>query len=132
MFIIFLISQLYVELTGTEEQPTNVPATVHLRIRHLSGSYFRAGDDEIKEFRQPLGSFRKIKFRRTAISDETKCTEEERKGNSMFKEKFIAYISKNFWVELSGMSPETPKVFGDSILDLKCHHFGFNDDVGSL
>ena len=84
--IIFLISQLYVELTGTEEQPTNVPATVHLRIRHLSGSYFRAGDDEIKEFRQPLGSFRKIKFRRTAISDETRCREEERKGNSMFKE----------------------------------------------
>lgn len=46
--------------------------------------------------------------------------------------KKIYCISKNFWVELSGMSPETPKIFGDSILDLKCHHFGFNDDVGSL
>ena len=30
------------------------------------------------------------------------------------------------------MSPETPQISGDSILDLKCRHFGFNDDLGSL
>ena len=84
--------QLYVELTGTEDQPANVPATVHLRIRHLSGSRFRAGDDSVKEYRQPLGSFRKIKFRRTAVSDETKCGQEERKGNSTFKRRLLNII----------------------------------------
>ena len=78
--------QLYVELAGTQDQPANVPPTVHLRIRHLSGSRFRAGDDSVKEYRQPLGSFRKIKFRRTAISDETRCGEEERNGNSKLKD----------------------------------------------
>ena len=30
------------------------------------------------------------------------------------------------------MPPEILKVSGDSILDLKCRHFGFNDDLGSL
>ena len=30
------------------------------------------------------------------------------------------------------MPPETPKISGDYILDLKCRHFGFNDDLGSL
>ena len=55
-----------------------------------------------------------------------------KKRKQYVQRKFIAYISKNFWVELSGMSPETPQISGDSILDLKCHHFGFNDDVGSL
>ena len=30
------------------------------------------------------------------------------------------------------MPPETPQISGDYILDLKCRHFGFNNDVGSL
>lgn len=30
------------------------------------------------------------------------------------------------------MPPETPKISGDYILDLKCRHFGFIDDLGSL
>ena len=74
--------QLYVELTGEEAQPANVPLTVHLQVRHLSASFFRRGNGTIKEYRQPLGSFRKMKFRRSAISDEAKCGDEEMKGYS--------------------------------------------------
>ena len=55
-----------------------------------------------------------------------------KKRKQYVQRKFLAYISENFWVELSGMSPETPKISGDSILDVKCRHFGFNDDLGSL
>ena len=55
-----------------------------------------------------------------------------KKRKQYVRRKFLAYISENFWVELSGMSPETPQISGDSILDLKCRHFGFNDDLGSL
>ncbi|KAJ7321740.1 hypothetical protein OS493_034360 [Desmophyllum pertusum] len=73
--------KLYVELTGDVKQPDNVPLPVHLHVRHLSASFFRSGDRTIKEFRQPLGSFRKMKFRRSAISNEGKCGEEEEKGN---------------------------------------------------
>ncbi|XP_020617098.1 uncharacterized protein LOC110055061 [Orbicella faveolata] len=65
--------KLYVELTGTSQQPSNVPADVHLKIRHLSSSYFRAGDSKIKQYSQPIGSYRKIKFNRFSISDEQRC-----------------------------------------------------------
>lgn len=46
--------QLYVELNGDEKQEENIPKDVHLQIRHLSASYFRAGDKSIKDYRQPL------------------------------------------------------------------------------
>ncbi|KAL9957971.1 hypothetical protein ACROYT_G034931 [Oculina patagonica] len=65
--------KLYVELTGPSKQPTDVGKDIHLKIRHLSASYFRAGDDTIKQYRQPIGSYRKIKFDRFSISDEQKC-----------------------------------------------------------
>ncbi|KAL9958424.1 hypothetical protein ACROYT_G035436 [Oculina patagonica] len=73
--------KLYIEFKGQVDQPESVPDTVHFLVRHLSASFFRAGDGSIKEYRQPLGSFRKMKFRRFAISDAKKCREEERKGN---------------------------------------------------
>ncbi|KAJ7392019.1 hypothetical protein OS493_014955 [Desmophyllum pertusum] len=75
------LEKLYIELKGQDDQPESVPDTVHLLVRHLSASFFRNGDGSINEYRQPLGSFRKMKFRRFAISDETKCREEERNGN---------------------------------------------------
>ena len=80
---------MYVELTGEEEQPASVPSTVHLQVRHSSASFFRTGSGTIKEYRQPLGSFRKMKFRRFAISDEAKCGQEERKGNSKITDIFL-------------------------------------------
>ena len=84
--------QLYVELTGEEAQPANVPLTVHLQVRHLSASFFRGGNGTIKEYRQPLGSFRKMKFRRSAISDEAKCGDEEMKGYSkLFISNFVLH-----------------------------------------
>jgi len=73
--------QLYVELTGDAQQPDNVPADVHIHIRHLSASYFRAGDGKVKQYRQPLGAYRKLKFDRFAISDERKCQEKKKDGN---------------------------------------------------
>ena len=62
-----------------------MPEKVHLLIRHLSGSYFRAGDGTIKEYRQPLGPFKKIKFDRFTISDEEEC--QKRKGNGEYTGK---------------------------------------------
>lgn len=67
--------KLYVELTGDEKQEKNIPKDVHLQIRHLSASYFRAGDNSIKDYRQPLGSYRKIEFNRFATTDQRKCEE---------------------------------------------------------
>lgn len=58
--------------------------------------------------------------------------QKKKEKETVCSKKFLAYISENFWVELSGMSPEAPQISGDSILDLKCRHFGFNDDLGSL
>ena len=58
--------------------------------------------------------------------------QEKKEKETVCAKKFLAYISEKLWVELSGMPPETPKISGDYILDLKCRHFGFNDDLGSL
>ncbi|XP_078356069.1 uncharacterized protein LOC144640885, partial [Oculina patagonica] len=65
--------KIYIELYGSEDQPANVPAHVHIQVRHLSGSYFRAGDNTIKQYRQPVGSYRKIKFDRFTLTKESKC-----------------------------------------------------------
>lgn len=73
---------MYIELTGEDSQGSTVPAIVDVQVRHLSGSYFRAGDNTIKQYRQPLGSYRNIPFNRFAISDVQKCNEETQKGNS--------------------------------------------------
>ena len=64
---------MYIELTGDQSQPANIPANIHIQIRHLSGSFFRAGDGTVKQYRQPVGSFRSIKFNRFRISDDVRC-----------------------------------------------------------
>ncbi|KAL9983250.1 hypothetical protein ACROYT_G005396 [Oculina patagonica] len=74
--------KMYIELTGEDSQGSTVPAIVDVQVRHLSGSYFRAGDNTIKQYRQPLGSYRNIPFNRFAISDVQKCNEETQKGSS--------------------------------------------------
>lgn len=74
--------QMYVELYGDESQSNDYPAEVYLRLRHMSASYFRDGNDTIQEFRQPLGSMRKFEFNRFAITDIAKCNEKKMKGNS--------------------------------------------------
>lgn len=58
--------------------------------------------------------------------------QKKKEKETVCSKKFLAYISEKLWVELSGMPPETPKISGDYILDLKCRHFGFIDDLGSL
>jgi len=73
--------QLYVELAGPE-QPDSVPDTIYLQIRHLSESFFRAGDGNHKEYRQPLGNNRTINFKRLAIIDEARCRQKEQSGVS--------------------------------------------------
>ena len=35
---------MYVELYGPDQQASYIPDKVHLKIRHLSGSHFLAGD----------------------------------------------------------------------------------------
>ncbi|KAJ7392017.1 hypothetical protein OS493_014953 [Desmophyllum pertusum] len=72
--------KLYVELSGSE-QPNSIPDTIYLQIRHLSESFFRAGNGQFQKYRQPLGNSRTINFRRYAIIDETRCREEEINGN---------------------------------------------------
>ena len=81
-----LFLQIYIELFGTVEQPKIVPAKVYLRLRHLSGSYFRAGDNTIKQYRQSVGEYRTIKFDRFTISNETKCQESKKKGKKAGKD----------------------------------------------
>ena len=90
-----LFWQIYIELFGTVEQPKIVPAKVYLRLRHLSGSYFRAGDNTIKQYRQSVGEYRTIKFDRFTISNETKCQENKKKGKKAGKDLTRSKISGN-------------------------------------
>ena len=69
------------ELSGVE-QPDSVPDTIYLQIRHLSESFFRKGDGNITEFRQPPGNNRTISFRRFSIVDVARCRQEEQSGTS--------------------------------------------------
>ncbi|KAJ7390268.1 hypothetical protein OS493_026143 [Desmophyllum pertusum] len=73
--------KMYVELYGDDSQGEGFPAKVYLNLRHMAASYFRDESDTVKEFRQPLGSTRKFQYNRFAITDETKCKEELKKGN---------------------------------------------------
>ncbi|XP_078356917.1 uncharacterized protein LOC144641766 isoform X1 [Oculina patagonica] len=72
--------KMYVELYGDNTQSGNYPAKVYLKLRHMSGSYFRDGSGNIREFRQMLGSLRTFEFNRFAITNTTKCNEEKKKG----------------------------------------------------
>lgn len=74
---------MYVELYGEENEndSNNLPAKVYLKLRHMSGSYFRDATGQAKEFRQPLASLRNFEFNRFAITNTAKCNEEKKKGN---------------------------------------------------
>ena len=77
---------MYVELYGDENENdnnnNNMPAKVYLKLRHMSGSFFRDASRQTKEFRQPLASLRNFEFDRLAITNTAKCNEEKKKGNS--------------------------------------------------
>ena len=88
--------QIYIELFGNGSQPADVPATVLLQVRHLSVSYFRAGDKTIKQYRQPLGSYRNIKFDRFTITDDAECQNRKTKGSELlriFTSKHVLYVN---------------------------------------
>ncbi len=75
---------MYVELygDGNENDNNNLPANVYLKLRHMSGSFFRDASGDTKEFRQPLASLRNFEFNRFAITNTAKCNAEKKKGNS--------------------------------------------------
>ena len=73
---------MYIELEGDASQSGNYPSSVYLKLRHLSGSYFRDGNGNVREFRQPLGSWRTLEFDRFAITNTEGCNKEKAKGNS--------------------------------------------------
>ena len=75
-----LNSQVYVELTGDEDQPSSVPDKVHLQVRHLSASYFRAGDGTTKKYYQSIGSYRNVEFDRFSVTNKRKCQEAKAQG----------------------------------------------------
>ncbi|KAL9982961.1 hypothetical protein ACROYT_G005076 [Oculina patagonica] len=75
--------KMYVELygDGNENDNNNLPANVYLKLRHMSGSFFRDASGDTKEFRQPLASLRNFEFNRFAITNTAKCNAEKKKGN---------------------------------------------------
>ncbi|CAH3128096.1 unnamed protein product, partial [Pocillopora meandrina] len=73
--------KMYVELEGDKSQSGDYPSSVYLKLRHLSGSYFRDGNGNVREFRQPLGSWRTLEFDRFAITNTKGCNKEKAKGN---------------------------------------------------
>lgn len=77
---------MYVELYGNKSQSDhlNYPAKVYLKLRHMSGSYFRDGNGNVKGYRQPLGSWRTFEFNRFSITNTAKCNKEKKKGNSKY------------------------------------------------
>lgn len=79
---------MYIELYGSpdsEKQDKNIPDKIHLRVRHLSGSHFLAGDNKMKTYRQPVTDFRDFKFDRFTISNEGKCRKAKQEGRSSCK-----------------------------------------------
>ena len=81
IFFVVFILQIYIELFGTS-QPKNVPDEIHLQLRHLGHSEFRAGDNTIKQYRQPVGAYKNIKFDRTTLTADVKCQKRKRKGKN--------------------------------------------------
>lgn len=74
---------MYVEFYGdTSKDESDFPPMVHLKLRRMGNSYFRDGNGQIREFRQPLASWRTLQFNRFAITDREECNEEKKKGVS--------------------------------------------------
>lgn len=82
MTYFYLYCQLHIELTGEEPQSSTIPRIIQGKLRHLSASYFRAGDGRTKLYHQDLGSYRQVPFNRFAITDVQACRETEESGTS--------------------------------------------------
>ena len=86
---------MYIELYGSpdsEKQDKNIPDKIHLRVRHLSGSHFLAGDNKMKTYRQPVTDFRDFKFDRFTISNEGKCRKAKQEGRISCKPELLEII----------------------------------------
>ena len=66
---------MYIELFGPERQPESVWDKVRIKVRHLGRAFFRAGDGQIKQYHQPITTYRDLKFDRFKISNEDECRE---------------------------------------------------------
>ena len=75
---------MYIELYGSEQQDT-IPDKIHLKVRHLSGAHFLAGDKKIKNYRQPITDYRNLKFDRFTISNKKKCRKEKKRRKNLSK-----------------------------------------------
>ena len=130
---------MYIELYGSpdsEKQDKNIPDKIHLRVRHLSGSHFLAGDNKMKTYRQPVTDFRDFKFDRFTISNEGKCRKAKQEGRSSCK----AELNRNIWFFCSlpcHLNPRTYKK-GEGWLSLRpppaplrLFRFFFQDDKTS-
>ena len=99
---LFYSFQMYVELYGDDSQGEGYPAKVYLKLRHMAASYFRDESDTVKEYRQALGSNRTFQYNRFAITDETKCKEELKKGNGECPCWSLCYVVySTVWLWLS-------------------------------
>ncbi|XP_027042405.1 uncharacterized protein LOC113670461 [Pocillopora damicornis] len=70
--------KMYVELYG-KAQDQSVPDKVRLKLKPLSRSYFRIGD-QIKDFHQPIASWKYLHFDRFKITNKDKCRQEKEHG----------------------------------------------------
>ena len=77
---------MYVELYGAV-QDQSVPDKVRLKLRPLGRSYFRIGD-EIKDFHQPMASWRYLNFDRFKVTNENKCRQEKEQGKGKWLNMF--------------------------------------------
>ena len=72
---------------------------IYLKLRHLSGSFFRvpvekSDENPIKQYYQPVASYRTIKFNRFTLSNIEEC--KKRKGKNTGEQiSFIAIIIFN-------------------------------------
>ena len=74
---------MFVELYGENSQSGSFNYTdkVYLKLRRLSGSNFGDGNGKIKEYRQPLGSWRTFEFNRFSVINTVKYNQDKKEGN---------------------------------------------------
>ena len=77
---------MYVELYG-KAQDHSVPDKVRLKLKPLSRSYFRIGD-QIKDFHQPIASWKYLHFDRFKITNKDKCRQEKENGRGKWLDIF--------------------------------------------
>ncbi|CAH3148650.1 unnamed protein product [Porites lobata] len=93
--------RIYTELLGKEDQPDTVPQKIYLKLRHLSGSFFRvpvekSDENPIKQYYQPVASYRTIKFNRFTLSNVEEC--KKRKGKNT--ESYCVSEDDSRWVAM--------------------------------